>query len=219
VKPDARPAPIAALIAAWILGISLVAPNASAQDDSMARLESLGRALRQQAHWRAAYHQEFVPSGMTEGEEVDGTVWVAWPDRAHFRAGDPVVRVMGMEGRRVRLVDLEIPSCDDHLLSDDEWARIPLAAVLDPRVAVDRFTVLELGVRGFALEPRTPGGVARVEVTLGADDLPESVVVIDPQGASNRLDFTDWVAAPEPPGEGWLAAPPAGVECIGNESG
>ncbi|MBT8246946.1 MAG: hypothetical protein KJN73_03975 [Acidimicrobiia bacterium] len=180
----------------------------------MELLEALGRALRGQAQWRSSYHQRFVPSGMTQGEESNGVVWISWPDRALFRAGDPLVRIMGLNDRQIRLVDLELSSCDDHLLSDDEWSRIPLAAVLDPRVAVDRFTVLPLGERGFALEPRQPGGVARVEVGLTRGDLPKLVLIIDPQGATNRLDFGDWVAVPSAPEGGWLPEPPVGVECI-----
>ena len=110
---------------------------------------------------------------------------------------------MGLEGRLVRLLDLEVPSCDDHQLDDDEWSRIPLAAVLDPRGAVDRFTILE-----------QPGGVDRVEVTLGDDNLPSEVVIVDPQGSTNRLRFTRWEPADGPPEYGWLPTPPAGLECV-----
>jgi hypothetical protein len=122
---------------------------------------------------------------------------------------------MGLDGRLVRLVDLDLPSCEEHQLDDDEWARIPLAAVLDPQSAVDRFTVLELGDRGFALAPRRPGGVARVEVVLRPDNLPLEVVVIDPQGATNRLEFGVWTALAQPPQGGWLPLAPAGVQCTG----
>jgi hypothetical protein len=189
-------------------------PGAAAQDGPMERLESLGRALRQQPQWRASYHQNYVPAGMTQGEEVDGIVWVAWPDRALFRAGEPWIRSMGLDGRKLRLVDRELSSCDDHLVSDDEWARIPLAAVLEPQRAVDHFTVLSSSENGFALEPRQPGGVARVEVGLGPENMPAFVVVVDPQGATNRLDFSGWTVAPSAPDGGWLPDPPAGVPCI-----
>ena len=52
-------------------------------DDGLAldRLEALGSALRARAVWTAAYHQEYIPAGMTEGEEAHGRVWVAWPSR------------------------------------------------------------------------------------------------------------------------------------------
>lgn len=184
----------------------------------MALLEDLAATLRAQPAWTTSYHQEFLPAGMTVGERVDGNVWVAWPDRALFRSGEPVVRLMGLDHRRVRLVDLDVPSCEDHLLSDDEWARIPLAVVLDPRAAVDRFTVLEIGDRSVALVPRSPGGVARVEVVVGGDDLPDRVVVLDPQGASNRLDFDDWHPAQGAPDGSWLPERPAGISCSGNGS-
>jgi hypothetical protein len=180
----------------------------------MENLESLGRVLRSKPVWTASYHQEYLPVGMTLGEELDGRVWVAWPDNALFRTGDPTTREMGLQGRRIRLLDRELPSCDDHRLSDDEWARIPLAAVLDPRSAIDRFTVLDFDGRGFTLIPREPGGVARVEVTLGDDNLPEKVVVVDPQGARNTLDFGVWDPQTTPPESGWLPSPPEGVDCL-----
>jgi hypothetical protein len=122
--------------------------------------------------------------------------------------------MMGLEGRLVRLVDLEVPSCDEHQLDDDEWVRVPLAAVLDPQRAVDRFTVLELGARGFTLVPREPGGVDRVEVVLGENDLPNEVVVVDPQGATNRLRFSAWRPAKGPLDGSWLPKPPTGLVCI-----
>jgi hypothetical protein len=180
----------------------------------MAALEALNSALRAETAWQADYSQEYVAAGMVSGDEVSGVVVVGWPDRALFRAIDPSNQRMGLEGRLVRLVDLDVPSCDEHRLDDDEWARVPLAAVLDPRGAVDRFTVLEHGERGFILVPREPGGVDRVEVVLGEDDLPDEVVVVDPQGSTNRLQFTPWRPSGGPPDGQWLPQPPAGLECI-----
>lgn len=194
-----------------------VASFVGAQRTGMSALEALNSALRGQPAWRADYSQEYVAAGMGAGDEVSGVVVVAFPDRALFRAVDPPGQLMGLEGRSVRLVDLEVPSCDEHQLDDDEWARIPLAAVLDPRGAVDRFTVLELGAGGFALMPREPGGVDRVEVILGTDDLPDEVVIVDPQGATNRLRFSAWHPVDGPPNGRWLPEPPPGLECIGDD--
>lgn len=215
---------------ATVLSLALlaIAPVAS-QQEPMMLVEDLASTLRGNPVWTARYHQEFIPAGMAEGERVDGDVWVAWPDRALFRSGDPVIRLMGLDRRQVRLVDLDVPSCETHQLSDDEWARIPLAVVLDPTAAVDRFTVLSLGDRAFGLVPREPGGVARVEVVLGPDDLPRQVTILDPQGASNRLEFEGWRSAEAPPEGSWLPAAPPGVSCssagsdadpaVGNERG
>jgi len=189
--------------------------SAAAQDSGMEALEALGGALRQTGGaWQAQYRQEYVAAGMSAGEDVAGVVVVAWPDRALFRAGDTSTQMMGLDGRVVRLVDLEAPSCDEHLLDAEEWARVPLAAVLDPRGAVDHFTVLEHGERGFVLVPHQPGGVDRLEVVLGDDDLPEEVVVVDPQGATNRLTFTSWRKTEGPPDGKWLPDPPPGLDCI-----
>jgi hypothetical protein len=194
-----------------------IAAGDFAQGSGMDSIEALSAALRGAPVWQADYRQEYVAAGMGAGEEIVGEVTVAWPDRALFRAGRPVQQMMGLAGRRVRLVDLEVPSCDDHQLDDDEWSRVPLAAVLDPAGSVDRFTVLGLGERGFTLVPREPGGVDRVEVVLGPDDLPAVVVVVDPQGATNRLAFSDWRKAKAPNDDRWLPEPPPGLECIADE--
>ncbi|MCU0233713.1 MAG: hypothetical protein MUE90_06755 [Thermoanaerobaculales bacterium] len=204
-----RPFRVAAALAAALLGGAGLAGAAG-----MDLLEALGAALRGAAAWQADYTQEYVAAGMTAGEEVAGVVTVAWPDRALFAGGVPPSQLMGLEGRVVRLLDLEVPSCDEHVLGDDEWARVPLAAVLDPRGAVERFTVLDHGERGFALVPREPGGVARVEVSLDGRDLPAEVVVVDPQGAVNRLRFGGWRAAAGPPDGRWLPEPPRGLDCV-----
>jgi hypothetical protein len=67
--------------------------------------------------------------------------------------------------------------------------------------------------------PREPGGVDRVEVVLGEDDLPNEIVVVDPQGATNRLRFSSWRPADGPPDGKWLPEPPPGLECIGDDGG
>ena len=205
-------------IAAIVLSIA-VAPYAEAQGSGLEALEALSAALRGDSASRADYNQEYIAAGMGAGDEISGVVVVAWPDRALFRSADPTTQFMGLEGRLVRLVDLEVPSCDEHLLDDDEWARVPLAAVLDPHGAVDRFTVLDHGDRGFILVPREPGGVDHVEVVLGEDDLPNEVVVVDPQGATNHLRFTGWHPVDGPPNGSWLPEAPPGLECIGDDGG
>lgn len=148
------------------------------------------------------------------GEKAAGVVWLAFPDRALFHTGIPPFRLMGLSGRTVRLVDLEDETCDEHELTDREWERVPLAAVLDPRGAELHFTVEEFGSEGIVLIPREAGGVDRVEVTLGDLGLPIEVVIRDPQGAVNRLSFESWEPSAEPPDGFWLPTPPSGVECV-----
>jgi hypothetical protein len=188
-------------------------PVAGAADSAMDRLESLRRALAHEPAWRADFTQEYTPAGMTMGEEASGRVWLAWPDRALFHTGEPPHRLMGLQGRTVRLVDLNDETCDERTLTDREWERVPLAAVLDPRGALVHFDVVERADFGIVLIPKVAGGVDRVEVELGEDDLPTEVRIWDPQGAVNRLSFTSWKAAKEPPDGAWLPAPPANVEC------
>lgn len=194
-----------------------VASVLGAQETGVTALEALNSALRGEPAWQADYSQEYVAAGMGAGDEVSGVVVVAFPDHALFRSVEPAGQMMGLEGRLVRLVDLEVPSCDEHQLDDDEWARVPLAAVLDPRGAIDRFTILDHGENGFILVPREVGGIDRVEVLLGEDNLPDEVVVVDPQGATNRLRFTSWRPVDGPPDGQWLPEPPSGLECIGDD--
>lgn len=206
---------------AWLCAIAAVALTAasvaagapSPAQQAIDRLAALGRAFRSHAVWTASYRQEYIPAGMRRGESAAGFVWLAWPDRALFITGDPAQREMALEGRAVRLIDLELGTCEEHVLDDQEWERIPLVAVLDPRHALDHFSVKLLGKRGLSLEPLERGGVARVEVVVGAAGLPEEVTVVDIQGAVNRLWFAAWTPAAGPPGGRWMPQPPEGVTC------
>lgn len=188
-------------------------------DGGIERLERLGDALRQRPVWTSEFQQEYVPAGMDLGDETAGAVWVAWPDRALFDTGTPALRRLALDGREVRLLDLEVGSCDDHTLTDDEWARVPLTAVLDPRRAIDRFTLLAGGDAEVVMVPREPGGISRVTIRAGADGLPAEIVIEDPQGAVNRLRFTGWRPADGPPGGAWLPPPPVGIECVRDAAG
>ena len=205
----------ALIVASFVVGTALfVVPGAYAQDEGTLRLESLNRAMSHESGWRATFEQEYIPAGMDMGEKAEGLVWLAWPDRALFHTGNPPFRLMGLSGRTVRLVDLDDETCDEHVLTDREWERVPLAAVLDPRGAELHFTVEELGSEGIVLTPREAGGVDRVELILGGLGLPIEVVIGDPQGAVNRLIFDGWTPSTAPPDERWLPDPPSGVECV-----
>ena len=205
----------AAVVFAGLIACSVAA---AAGDRAIDHLEALNRALSGAAGWHAEFDQEYIPVGMTMGEKAHGQVWLAWPDRALFHTGEPPFRLMGLRGRTVRLVDLPDQTCDEHQLSDREWERVPLAAVLDPRGALVNFNVLDHSGVGIVLIPKEPGGVDRVEVILGDDDLPDEVAIWDPQGAVNRLEFSDWSVSKEPPDGTWLPAAPAGVECATDPS-
>lgn len=192
----------------------LAVPVFAERDPAMERLQALGTALRTRSTWTASYAQEYVPPGMVLGEQVVGQVWLAWPDKAIFATGSPIVRWMGLSGRLLRLLDFENISCDDHLLTAEEWERIPLVAVLDPGEAVEQFSVVAEGERGLILIPRVAGGVSRVEILIGEDGLPAQVVVKDPQGAVSSFEFSDWQAAEGPPAGTWLPEPPEDIVCI-----
>jgi len=188
---------------------------AFADDAGVARLEALGEAMRRHEAWTAEYRQEYVAPGMSAGEEQSGEVWAAWPLRALFVARDPEARALGLDGRRVRLVDFEVGSCDDHQLTDEEWQRVPLAALLDPRGTSAQFSVEVAPGGEIVLEPRSPGGVMRVEVSLDATHLPVLFVVVDAQGAVNRVRFSGWSPSPSP--ASWVPEPPPGVVCTDTE--
>ena len=187
--------------------------NVQGQDRAIERLEALNHALSSAAAWHAEFDQEYTPVGMSMGEKAHGQVWLAWPDRAIFHTGEPPFRLMGFQGRTVRLVDLPDETCDEHQLSDREWERVPLAALLDPRGALVHFDIVAGIDAGITLIPKEPGGVDRVEVILGEDDLPDEVSIWDPQGAVNSLVFSSWTESMEPPDGAWLPQSPANVEC------
>jgi hypothetical protein len=52
-----------------------------------------------------------------------------------------------------------------------------------------------------------------VEILLNASCLPKTVVVVDPQGAVNRLEFDAWQRDGTPPDSQWFPAPPQGTSC------
>lgn len=199
-----------------LVAFTLLVPGTAMaeRDPAMERLQALGTALQTRSTWTASYAQEYLPPGMTLGEQVVGQVWVAWPDKALFATGAPAVRWMGLSGRLVRLLDFENLSCDDHLLTAEEWERIPLIAVLDPKAALAQFSVVADGERGLILIPREAGGVSRVHITIGENGLPERVVVSDPQGAVSNFDFSEWEAAQGPPDGNWLPTTPDEIICI-----
>ncbi|RLE24779.1 MAG: hypothetical protein DRJ65_09300 [Acidobacteria bacterium] len=207
---------IQGLVVPVLAAIALLASSIAIadRDPAMERLQALGTALQTRSTWTASYAQEYVPPGMSLGERVVGQVWVAWPDKALFATGNPVVRWMGLSGRLIRLLDFENLSCDDHLLTAEEWERIPLIAVLDPNAALAQFSIVAEGERGLILIPREAGGVSRVYISIGENGLPARVVVSDPQGAVSTFDFTEWEAADGPPEGQWLPAPPGDIFCI-----
>jgi hypothetical protein len=57
--------------------------------------------------------------------------------------------------------------------------------------------------------------VSRVEVTLDGAHLPVQFVVVDPQGAVNRVRFSGWT--PSQPPASWLPDPPRGITCTDTE--
>jgi hypothetical protein len=200
-------------VVAAITMICAPAAASSGENTAIDRLESLNRMLSSRPGWTSEFRQEHTPVGMT-AETADGRVWLAWPDRALFHTGDPPHQLMGLAGRTVRLIDLDVETCNERELSDREWERVPMAAVLDPRGALVHFTVVDEDERGVVLIPKEPGGVDRVEVVIGGDGLPAVVVIRDPQGAVNRLVFSGWRPSDDPPGGAWLPDPPEAVECV-----
>ncbi len=204
--------PSVALLAVLMTAVG-VAGAADPNDQPLAVLERIANQLKSRPVWHARYEQEYVPAGMSMGEETSGELWLGWPDRALFVQGDPVQRLTGLSGHHVRLVDLEVGSCEDHVLTEEEWQRTPLVAVVDPAAALKVFTLLSAGERRVALVPREPGGVRRVELEAGSDGMPAEVEVVDPQGAVNRLRFSGWEAASSPPDGRWLPQAPPGLHC------
>lgn len=193
--------------------VAAAATTIGADDDpAIERLTALGEAMRSQPVLSSEYVQVNLPAGMSLGDEVRGRVWVSWPDRALFVWGDPEVGQMGLDGRRTRVLDRETGTCDDHHLTEEEWQQVPLAAVLEPAAAMDRFVVIARDHGGFDLIPRESGGVDRIEVELDGESFPTRLVITNPQGGTNTFEFGGWKVA-DAPRQGWLPDPPRGVEC------
>lgn len=155
-------------------------------------LEQLAQTLQKAPGWQAEFSQVFVPAGLTQGAEERGLVTFVYPSRLRFDYRTGPQRVFAVDGLLARMVDAEAGTCRAVILSQGAWASLPLAALTDPGSLRAQFQVEERE-RTVVLLPRHPSPeLARVDVLLGKDGLPQVVVVQDTGGNRNQFHFFRW---------------------------
>lgn len=180
-------------------------------------LDRLAGALRASRGWRAAFVQEYIPEGFDTGTTDRGTLTLAPPARLRFDYASGAPRIFATDGSVGRLVDPGAGTCDAVRLDAGVWARLPLSAVLDPGAARRAF-VVEASGAAIRLVPREPTpDLARVEVTVGSDDLPHDVTVWDASGNRNRFAFSGWRPEREPPAAFFQPSLPGSGPCAPEE--
>ena len=195
----------------WSLLLSAALSSAASGAPS---LETLAAAINAAPAWRAGFVQRYVPAGFTEGTTDQGVVTIAPPVRLRFEYRGESNQVFAVDGAIVRMVDPEAGTCDALRLDSATWGRLPLAALLDPAAADRVFTA---GTRGAALVlvPRQPmPELASLEVTVGRDGLPATVVVLDAAGNRNEFGFRDWRRQRDPGVELFRPSLPGQEPCV-----
>ena len=173
----------------WSLLLSAALSSAASAAPT---LDGLAAAINAAPAWRASFTQRYIPAGFAEGTTDRGVVTLAPPVRLRFEYRGDSGQVFAVDGAVIRIVDPEAGTCDALVLDSATWGRLPLAALLDPAAAGQAF---ETAVREttLVLVPREPmTELARLEVTVGRDGLPATVVVLDAAGNRNEFAFRDW---------------------------
>jgi outer membrane lipoprotein-sorting protein len=193
------------MIAPVILALAAVPPPS---------LERLAAALRGAPAWHAAFVQTYTPEGFDQGTSDKGSLTLVPPDELRFDYASPGERVFAVDGAVARLVDRKRGSCEAVRLDRGTWARLPLAAVLDPGAAAHAFTIESTG-DGLRLIPHEPGpDLAEITVMLDGAGLPATVAVKDGAGNINQFEFTHWRTEKLPPNTLFRPALPGSPPCL-----
>jgi outer membrane lipoprotein-sorting protein len=195
----------------WSLLLSVALSSAASGAPSLA---SLAAAINAAPAWRASFVQRYVPAGFTEGTTDQGVVTIAPPVRLRFEYRGESEQVFAVDGAVVRMVDPGAGTCDALHLDSATWGRLPLAALLDPAAAGRVFTSSARGVT-LVLVPHEPmPELAELEVTVGRDGLPATVVVLDGAGNRNEFSFQDWRRQRDPGVEPFRPTLPGQPPCV-----
>jgi outer membrane lipoprotein-sorting protein len=186
----------------------------SSVPDSGLSLDALAATVRSAPAWRATFVQRYLPEGFSSGTTDKGTLLLVSPNRLRFDYAPPNPRIFAVDGSLARLVDTTAGSCEAVRLDTTQWGRLPLAALLDPGAAHGTFTITIRG-RTMHLVPREPlPELADVELTVGDDGMPTSVVAIDAGGNRNEFTFSDWRAARAPDPQAFQPSLPGAPPCV-----
>ena len=152
---------------------------AAAAAGAAPRLEQLAAALRGSRAWRADFVQTYIPQGFDQGTSEAGALTLVPPAELRFDYIAGGGRVFAVDGTVSRLVDAANGSCDAARLDRGSWARLPLAAVLDPGAAERAFAVTGSDHQ-LQLVPHEPTpDLALVTITLDDALMPRKVLVRD----------------------------------------
>lgn len=155
-------------------------------------LESLIALLTKNPAWEAKFSQIFVPAGFSTGVEEKGVFTFSHPSRLRFDYTTHPKRIFALDGAQARLLDVEVRTCQAYTLGEGAWAALPFVVLTDPGAMAQLFVVEGEGPR-FVLRPRKElPEVARVELVLGEDGLPQQLTVVDLSGNENRFVFKQW---------------------------
>lgn len=179
-------------------------------------LQALVAALQKAPAWQAAFTQAFAPAGFSTSTEEKGVVTFSHPSRVRFDYTSAPHRIFAVDGSEARMLDGATGSCQAWSLGEGAWAALPLAALTDPGALRQLYSVRQQQ-RRLVLQPHKPMiEVARLEVAVGSNGLPEEVVVEDAQGNRNRFRFTGWRQLETVP-SGFFAPSPSGGQACASE--
>jgi outer membrane lipoprotein-sorting protein len=182
-----------------------------------AQLERLAAALRGAAAWQADFVQSYTPAGFAAATVDRGTVIVAAPARLRFDYSTGSRRAFAVDAVVARLVDFTGGTCDAVRLDEGAWARLPLAAILDPSSAERAFAVAAVG-RTLTLTPRQPtADLSELAVTVDDKDMPVLVAVTDASGNRNEFALSHWRAAAALPDAAFRPGLPGEAPCAPEE--
>ena len=81
--------------------IGLLTSTAAGQDRALERLEGLQARLQESAAWQGEYEQEYIPAGMTMGEDPVGAHGLVTDPPANAPASEDLTRTNPPPGRLV----------------------------------------------------------------------------------------------------------------------
>ena len=194
--------------------VMLAAVAAGAPAGKAPSLDHLAAALRSSHAWRADFVQTYTPVGFEQGTSEPGVLTLVPPAKLRFDYATGGGRSFAVDGTISRLVDAKSGSCDAMRLDRGSWARLPLAAVLDPGAAEHTFAIEGSGEK-LRLVPREPiPDLASVTITLDRAGMPQAVLVLDSSGDRNKFQFTHWQPTREPAAAFFAPSLPGSPPCL-----
>ena len=193
-----------------MLAIILLAAVAAAPPPS---LERLAAVLHGSHAWRADFVQTYIPQGFDQGTSETGVLTLVPPAELRFDYTAGAGRVFAVDGTVSRLVDAANGTCDAVRLDRGSWARLPLAALLDPGAAERAFAVTGSD-HHLQLVPHEPTpDLALATITLDGAPMPRTILVRDGGGNRNEFAFSHWRPAADPGASFFAPSLPGSPPC------